>query len=464
MPTVSSQGIGSGLDIAGIVSKLMRIEREPWVKMGTDQVEMQAQLSAYGSLKSVVAQLQTTMTDLSNVTKFQASKATSSDAKVLTASAGTDAGRGVYAIEVKRLAETHRLVAGTVFADANITKVGATGDTMTITVGSKAFTVEIGDKTLNDIRTAINAAVTNTGVTASTLHDSSGYHMTLSAKDTGAANFIDVKFHTLADPITNQPDPFALASINTDRDLSGSFTSADLDAELKIENTFTVKSSSNSVSDVIAGLSMELTGVGSVTVNVTRDDAKIQSAVQQLITDYNAVFKSTTDLQHKVLKDERGSLLNIESQFRDVLHTKVGKSSTFKYLAEIGLTTDAKGTGLTLNTTIFQDALNKDPAGVASMFADKVSGAAPRFKALADSLLGVGGVLPGRAASTQARIDANTTARANLDFRLVRREAALNKRYNAMDALVARLNGTSSYLTTQLAQFDNNKNATSRSG
>ena len=459
MPTLSTQGIGSGLDIAGIVSRIMTIERQPWVKAGTKGVELQAQLSAYGQLKSVVSTFESTMSELSDAEKFKASKATSSDTKVLTATADGTASRGVYAIEVKRLAETHRLVAGTVFADTGTTKIGTAGDTMVLSVGSKSFTVEIGDKTIDQIRTAINSATGNSGVTASTLRDSNGYHLTLSGKSTGSDNFVSVKYHTLADPVTDQPDPFALASINTDRDSSGAFDKNDLDAEIKVENTYTVKSSSNSVSDVIAGVSLELAAAGTTNLTVARDDGKIQSAVQQLVSAYNAVFKSTSDLKAKGLKDERGALLNIESQFRDALRTKAGSSKSFSYLAEIGLTTAANGTGLALNTTIFQEALSKDPEGLASMFSESATGAIGRFKKLAGTLVGAGGVLPGREESTKQRIDENKTSRANLEFRLNRREVALNKQFNNLDALVNRLNSTSSYLTTQLKQFETNKNA-----
>lgn len=459
MANLSTQGIGSGLDISGIVAKIMKIERKPWDKLGTDGVELKAQLSAYGQLKGVVSTLQTTMTTLSDATKFKASKATSTDLKVLTASADGTASRGVYAIEVKRLAETHRLVAGTVFADTTTSKVGTAGDTMVLSVGSKSFTVEIGDKTVEEIRTAINSASANTGVTASTLRDNNGYHLTLSGTDTGSDNFISAKFHTLADPVTDLPDPFAFASINTDRDASGSFTSSDLDAEIKVENTFTVRSSSNSVSDVIAGVSLDLIGTGTTSLNVSRDDSKIESAVQDLVTAYNAVFKSTSDLKAKTLKDDRSSLQNIESQFRDVLRTKAGNSSAFKYLAEIGLTTSKTGGGVTLDTTVFYAALKKDPDGVASMFSDPTSGVTGRFKKLADSLMGVGGVLPGREENMKRRIDTNTTDRANLDFRLKRKEASLNKQFNNLDVLVGSLNNTSDYLKTQLEQFRVNKNA-----
>lgn len=459
MASLSTQGVGSGLDIAGIVNKIMTIERQPWVKMGTAQVEMQAQLSAYGQLKSVVSQFQTAVSDLTDPAKFKAAKATSSDTKVMTATAGADASAGVYNVEIKRLAENHRLVAGTTFADTATTKIGASGDSMVISVGSKSFTVEIGNKTIDEIRTAINNSAANTGVTASTIKEGGSYHLTLSAKSTGSVNAMSVAYHTMADPEAIRPDPFALATINTDRNGSGDVTSADLDAELKLENTYSVTSSSNSVTDVIAGVTLDLVAAGTVSLNIARDDGKIQSNVQSLISAYNAVFKLTSDLKGKVLSDERGSLLNIESQFRDALHVKSGTSSAFKFLAEIGITNGANGTGLALNTTIFQEALKKDPEGVASMFTDATSGAALRFKAVAKSMLDAGGILPARETSMKARIEANSTARANLEYRLGRKEASLNKQFNALDALIAGLNTTSSYLTTQLAQFTANNKA-----
>lgn len=459
MASLSTQGIGSGLDIAGIVSKIMTIERQPWVKMGTDQVEMQAQLSAYGQLKSVVSTFQTTMEDLSDASKFKATKATSSDAKILTATANAEASRGSYAIEVKRLAETHRLAAANAFANANVEKIGSVGDAMTITVGTKSFTVEIGNKTLDEIRTAINGATANTGVTASTIKAGDDHYLSLAAKSTGSANLVSVAYHALGDPNTSRPDPFAFATTNADRNTAPGFDSADLDAELRLENTYTITSSSNTVSDAISGLSMELVTAGTITLNVARDDGKIQSAVQQLVSSYNAVFKLTSDLKGKVLKEERGALLNIESQFRDALHARAGNSTAFKFLAEIGVTNGANGTGLALNTTIFQEALAKDPDGIANMFTDASTGAAIRFKALTKSLLGVGGILPARETTMKARIDSNTTERANLEFRLARKEASLNKQFNRLDSLIAGLNTTSSFLTSQLAQFNANKDA-----
>ena len=218
----------------------MSIEQQPLAALQTKQTTLTAELSAYGTLKSTVANFQSAMGNLSDVSKFKIFTANSSVATVATASADATAARGTYAVEVKRIAENHRLVAGTVFADTTASTVGTAGDTMTIGVGGKNFTVDIGGKTLDQVRAAINAASDNTGVTASTLHDDTGFHLTLSANDTGSANALTTSYSAVT-------DPFALATINKDRDGNGSFTTADLDAQITVENTYTMTRSSNSV-------------------------------------------------------------------------------------------------------------------------------------------------------------------------------------------------------------------------
>lgn len=458
MASLSTQGIGSGLDIAGIVSKIMTLEKAPLVKLGTQQIELQTQLSAYGKLKSSVGKLQTTLGDLVKPENFKFAKVNSSSSTVLTASADATAAKGSYAVEVKRIAEAHRMVGATIFANADVAKVGATDDTMLITVGTKSFTVNIGNKTLNEVRDAINSASNNAGVTASLLRDDSGYRLTLSANDTGSKSFIDVGYRTVADPVTPRPDLLGLASTNTDRNASGGFTSADLDAELRLENTYTVTSSTNTVTGVIGGLTMNLVAAGTSTLTVSRDDSKILGGVQQLVAGFNDILKTLDDLRGQTLKDDSASLLGFESALRTAINRPVAGSSKFQTLAELGVTAQKDGT-LSINTATFNKALAKDPEGVAAMFTNATNGAAVRLKDLVDDALGADGLFAGREQSLKSRISQTSKARANLEYRLGQREVALNRQFNTLDRVIAGLNSTSSYITTQMEQFTANNRA-----
>ena len=450
---LSTPGIGSGLDINGIITQLMIIERQPLARLGVQQVEAEAQVSAFGKLKSSVSLLRSAMTELSDPAKFRYFKATTGNDEVLTGSADADAAKGSYSLEVVRIAENHRLAGSTFFADTDTTLIGGAGETLTITVGSTSFVVASGNKTLAGIRDAINGASANPGVTASILHDDSGYRLTLSADDTGSTHAISVAY--------SAADPFALQSLNADRDGSGGFTAADLDAVMVVENSFTVTRSGNAVDDVIDGITLNLAGAGTTTLKVARDDAKIGGSVQQFIGVYNDVVKTIAEMRGSVLKSERGALLSLEAQFRAILNSGADGSTQFSFLSELGVTTGLDGR-LSLNNTVFNAALTSDADGVAALFTDPDSGWAARFGSLAGSLLDAGGMLDNREQSLKARIDDLKDARRNLEFRLTQREAALLKQYSALDTLVAQLNTTSSYLSTQLEQLAANTRSSKR--
>jgi len=68
---LSTPGIGSGLDISGIVDKLMAIEQAPLSKINTKLVGLQAQVSAYGSLKSAVSSFRDAVSALADASKFK---------------------------------------------------------------------------------------------------------------------------------------------------------------------------------------------------------------------------------------------------------------------------------------------------------------------------------------------------------------------------------------------------------
>ena len=441
---LSTPGIGSGLDISSIISQLMAIEAQPLVALGVDEIELQAQLSGIGKLKSTVSTFQTAMQDLSDLDKFKVFAATSSDDEILTATADSTAAKGVFNVQVNRIAENHRMAANTVFADLDTTKIGNPGDTMTITVGTSAFIVDIGDKTLNEIRDAINDATDNAGVMASTLQDDLGYRLTLSADATGAANFISVSY--------SGADPFSLQSLNTDRDSSGTFTSADLDASLTIENTFTVTRGSNAISDVIQGVTLNLEKAGSITLDIDRDSGAITNTVNQFLSSFNEVISVMEDLKSDVLSSDRTSLRSLESQFRAILNTAADTTSDFEFLFELGIATELDGS-LSLDTTIFESALASDPDVVAELFANDPEGIAFRLEDLADTLLQAGGLFDGREQSLNQQIDDIEDQRLNLEFRLVQKEATLVAQFSALDTLIAQLNTTSSFLSIQLEQI-----------
>ncbi len=104
MATFQSPGIGSGLDVNSIVSQLVAIERFPIDRLDSKQAIVNAQISAYGSLKSKISDFQTSLQALSDTSSFQVFSATSNDEGVFTATADDTAAIGNYSINVLALA------------------------------------------------------------------------------------------------------------------------------------------------------------------------------------------------------------------------------------------------------------------------------------------------------------------------------------------------------------------------
>ncbi|HMM77633.1 MAG TPA: flagellar filament capping protein FliD [Gammaproteobacteria bacterium] len=445
MATLSSPGLGSGIDVRSIIDKLMTLEKQPLVKISTRVVELQAQVSAYGALKSSVSSFRDAIDKLADLEKFKVFKATSSDEAVATVSASSTAARGVYNLEVLRVAENHRLAAGTTYGSTD-TVIGNAGEMMNIAVGGAAFEVEVGGKSLAGIRDAINAATDNTGVTASILKDDQGYRLSLSSNDTGSAKALSISYSAI--------DPFALTTLNSDRDASGGFTSADLDASVKLEGQFTITSSSNTLSETLQGVSVTLKKAGAVQVNVERDASAVDQSAQDFVKAYNDLISTMSKMRSQTLKSDGAALGSIESQLRNVLSQESKVEGVFSNAFELGLSTQKNGQ-LSLDSKIFKSAMEKDYDGLANFFADGTQGLAKRLRNLADGFLETGALLDGRTQGLNNQITQEEAKKAALEQRLTVVEARLTATYNSLDSVVANLTATNNLLTQQLAGLRN---------
>jgi flagellar hook-associated protein 2 len=444
MPGISVPGIGSGLDVNSIVSQLMALEQRPLQSVQQRTVEISTQISAYGTLKSAISNLDSAMANLDDVERFKVFRVTQSDAKPLSATATSAAAPGVYKLEVQRLAENSRMAATNAIADTS-TKLGTAGDTLSLTVGSKSFTVAAGDKTLAEVRDAINSASDNAGVTASIVRDNAGSRLLLSANKTGSEGFITTSY-------TGGADPFGFATSNTDRDSSGGVTAADLDAQLRIEDNYTLNSSSNVLSDVIEGVTLTLKEAGSTTVTVARDTSAVQNSIQVFAKAYNDMVATIDSLKSQALNDDRSLLSSITSRMRGVLNAPTSLSGSFTRPFELGISTQKSGQ-LSVNATTLGKALETDFDGVAKMFSDSEGGLAVRMKALAKDLLGVGGLVDGRTQSLGRQSRELETRGISIQRRLQVKEQALLAQFSSLESTIVQLQSTGNALTSSLSQL-----------
>lgn len=444
MPTISSPGVGSGLDVNSIVKQLMEVESEPLRALQRDRSDLEAQLSAYGRLKSALSDFQSAARDLASLDAFDLFSVSSSAEDVLTAQASGSAGTGSYTVEVLRLAQSHKL-GSTAFGDADTTTVGSAGDRMTLTVNGAAFEVEYGGKTLYQIRDAINDAGDNTGVTASVVKvDDTTYHLTLTATQSGTANAVNVAFTdsgggTIA-------DPFGFSTIV-----------AAEDAELRIDGTYTVTRSSNTVTDAVQGVTLQLVSAdpGNVhTITVERDRAAVREKVQAFVDAYNDLQDLMGELRSSQLSGDN-SLLTIDSALRSVFNNPpTGANGTYRYLSEIGVSLDKNGVmSLADEGAALDEALAGDFNAVAQLFGGE-GGYAVRLDEAVDRLVRSGdGLLELREQGLNDRIDLVDDRIEATQRRLDLVEQRYRSQFTMLDRLMSELQVTGNFLTRQLDQL-----------
>jgi len=441
---IRSPGIGSGLDVNSIVSQLLAIERRPLNLVERKQSDARAQLSDIGRLNSAMATFQTAMRDMSSLSDFKLFSTTSSDDTVIGASADSTAATGTFSVRVDNLAVAQKQ-SSRAYADSGATTVGGTGD-MTITIGGSSTTiVNAGSLTLTGLQDAINNASDNPGVTASILSENSGsFRLILTSDDTGLANQAALSFSGTAGDAAN---------------LNMTQIVAAEDASILVDNTFTITRSSNTITDAISGVTLNLvaesTTAASITIN--RDNAKVADSAQTFVDTYNDLQTMIDDLRKGSLQGDN-SLLTMESQLRSIFNTPpTGLSSQYTYLSEIGVSFDKVGK-LSLDTDKLNTGLDTDFAGVAELFANDDQGYAYRLDALATSLLAPDGLLDARKTGIETRIDSFDLKIEREEYRLQLVESRLRRQFSALDTLLSQMGNTSNFLSQQLATMPNFSN------
>jgi flagellar hook-associated protein 2 len=436
---ITAAGVGSGLDIEGIVSQLMSLERQPLVALQKKTSDTKAQISSYGTLKSAMSSFQDAMKDLGTLDAFRKFATSSSDEDVMTATADADGAAGIYNIDVTRLAQNHKLGSNE-FLDTD-TIGGTGGDSITLTVGTDSAVIDLsGGMTLSVIRDAINSASDNPGVTATILNTGGGnQRLILTAEESGYDNRMQMAFGGSVGT--------ALGLTMTNRDSLGAVLTdlTHLDASYSIDG-FALTASSNKVTDALDGLSLELKGVGSSVLAVNRDDESIKESAKAFVDAYNEVLNKISELSDGELSGDP-TLRGIVRSMRNTLNTApVGLTGSFNALSQMGIKTNADTGLLEFNESDFGEALDTDFASVAQVFANDNQGYAFRFEALADRLLDLEGPLDSRVDTLNDRIRRFGRDEERMEFRLERKEAALRRQYSALDSLVGSLQSTSNFL------------------
>jgi len=452
MATIQAPGIGSGLDVNDIVTKLMEIERQPIDNLTTKKSFVNAQISAYGSLKSKVSDFQTAMSNLNSPEKFQVYQATSGNDSVFTSSVSSGAVAGNYNIEVVNLAERDK-IATKAYTDSS-TVVGE--GTLNISIGADSFDVTIDgtNNTLAGIRDAINNATDNTGVSATIVTGDDGARLVLSSEETGTDNALRI---SITDSDGGNTDEAGLSALAYNPEGGVEFRAAISSAQnalVRIDG-FNVSSSTNTITGAIDGMTINAASIGTTTLSVTRDDEKILESVEAFATAFNAL-RSEINKQRNGQLEADSTLLTLERQIFDVLNAGTSvEGSSFSYLIEAGVSINKQGV-MEVDSDRVTEIMNTDFESFTNLFASENGGFAAKLSTLSNGWLESNGLIDSREDGLKTQVEGIDDQILRMEDRMISVEARIRAQFTALDTLVSSLNNTSSFLTQQLASLNNN--------
>ncbi len=473
MASISSLGVGSNLDLSTLLTQLETAESQPLVLLQQRQVSYTSKLSAYGTLQSALSTLQTAAKKLSDPALFQGAKVTSSMPDVVTASAGSTATAGTYAVDVTKLAQAQSLVAtgqastktaigtGTITIDFG-TVVGGTLDPATGQYSGAAFnkdaartvvpiTIDGTNNTLEGIRDAINAA--KAGVSASIVNDGSGtpHRLVLTSSQTGEASSMRISVAgdaALQNLLGN--DPAGTQNLRQ--------TVAAQNAQLTV-NGIAVTSASNTVKEAIQGTTLNLLKTGTSSLSTQPDTATVESAINDFVKAFNSLQSTANTLTSYDKNTNTGAALLGDSTLRNILtHVRqtlttpqAGGPTDLKVLSEIGITLQKDGT-MAVDSAKLKTALGSNLSGVSGLFASasgSTAGYGKQLSTLVDKLTSTGGALKVASDGMTASLKQLDEQYSDMKMRVDAKVERYRTQFTQLDLLMSQMNRTSSYLTQQ---------------
>lgn len=445
MTTITSAGIGSGLDLEGIIEAYIDAEAIPSeIRLQNKQDRLETELSGVGQLKLALESFENAVNNLSDADDFN-KQITSSTSDSISLSTNGFASNGSFQVEVNQLAQASKLQSQS-FTDSSDT-VGS--GTLTFGAGAESFDVTIdASDTLSDIRDKINESGDNFGVVVNVVNTDAGSYLTYATETTGADNALTVS-----------TSDAALDNIST----NNTTTQTAQDAIVLIDGN-TVTSDTNSFQNVVEDVTFTVSEVNTgspATISISQDEDNGRQLIEDFVQAYNTLVGTMDYLSDPENGDLAfdSSIRSLDSQLTSIVTSAVsGLSGSLTSLSDIGVTLDSSG-GLEINpvgigtlpsgSESLTDALENNLNEVGEIFASD-DGIATQLLTLLDSYVGTDGTVTERNSALSLEIAGIPAEYEELETRLRDYEDSLRQRFSFLDATVAQYNATSNWLTSAL--------------
>lgn len=466
---LSSLGVGSGLDLEGLVRQLIQVERAPKLeRLDKRENDATVSLSALSRFKSSMTKILDSVNTLSDPRKMSARSAQisgqSEENPILSATATSSAARGNYNISVESLAVGSRAESQAFTGGSQV--VANSAGTLTFQAGpDKEFTVDVAEgATLSDIARAINRQTDNFGVSASIVNTGGSNPQTFLVFDstvTGTANELSIS--------NNNAELDVLSTVATGASAGVNITRSAADAEIDIDG-IRAFSPTNDFKNSIQGvdLSVERASPGeTIRLAVDVDREGIRKNVDDFISAYNAMIDEVGKLTAYNEGGKNGALIgdslvrSARSKLGSIITRPVaGADEQLNSLFKLGIVTDNDGKlrfdtrniGGGTGEERFNNALDNNFSSIEALFSGE-TGLATQLKNTIEEFTKSGGLIDGRERIYESQKKRVETDRAQFERYMENYERTQRQRFLSLDSQIARLNQSSDFLFQRLAQM-----------
>jgi flagellar hook-associated protein 2 len=470
-PTVNLTGIVSNTDWQSLVSEITADQKTAAEQpLNNDLTTEQNLLSAWQSFNTTLSALTNYINtnNLNTDTGYQAftgslscSDSSITPSNVLSASTGSGTiAAGTYSIVVTKLAEAEKIASGA-FSSSS-TALGFSGNLL---INGTTVSIASTD-TLSDIVSKINSS--GAGVNASLLTASGETYMTIqSGQGSSSITVADGTSSTVAESL----------GLLSNGQIANQIQSGQ-NAELTVDG-YSVTSASNTVSGVIPGVTLSLTGTNSssdpITLTISQDTSTLTTDVNTLVSDINSVLSyintqntynsssSSSSSTSNVLMGNP-TLAAIKSSIDDTLLGNISGNSTYTTADSIGIEFGVNGSTdgtISLDSNTFSAALSANPTEVINAIKSISASLYTNLNGYVDPTTGT---LTSLQTSISDKITSINEQLTQVDERCAQQAQALQNEYNNLEVAIENSNNTKTFLTDMVnTMTDSNSNTSSSS-
>jgi flagellar hook-associated protein 2 len=451
----SINGLASGLDTAQIIKDMMSIERIPYTNLESKKKNLQTEQAIFRQLNTKLSTLQRLASDMQLKSAFDTNKGVLSNSNVGTVAMNGNAATGSYNIKVIELA-VNKITAA---EGINGSSTDITAGIFTIGTGANAKTINVDTLAPADGGFSSNEDALKALVKEINRGDYGGRAALIDVTGSG-----DFRLSITGSEGGDADIDFTLGSH------ASTVVQGHSEAELEIDGV-TIKRSSNTINDLIPGVTLSLQARGESTLKIDRNVDAITNQVESFVTAYNDLMKQVkTNLAKPEGKDAVNPLQSdttlkaIQNELYNMITSVVKDGSMVGFMEELGLSIDkgvksaSEFTGqIKFDKETFKKALTENPEKVTTIFVDRMT---DMSKKLFDQYTSsTKGIINMKVTGYDSEIKVVDDRLSSMERTLEMKETRLKMQFNSMEVMLSSLKNQQDWLGSQ---FESLMNSTKR--